>query len=505
MPKNPGGTTGINCRMIADVLLGCFLSAPAIPPTDLPRFVTPASIPADTQQLSPTVCTSQTSSPPTEPEKPSGNGYNPPPPPPGPSAPPTARARKSTGENWTKLADDSLRFLAIMHAFRYATEAGTRSGGIGLGKGYTNSVGNLHGWDDGDPFYVNYIGHPMQGAVSGRFFLMNNPRYYRTEFGKDPEYWKGKLAATAFAWAFSEQFEIGVLSEASIGHIQAYYPQQGFVDHVITPTMGLVWMVGEDAIDRYIIVPLEDRYTNRWVRRAFRMGLNPARSFANLVDARPPWERGSRAGTIAYRREPHNSSAARVVAAAPELEPKPAPFEFSVASGYRQLSGTPCMGGGAEGALRLADELQLVLAVNGCKILGLPAYHTGDALVYQIGPRWTPAPVNKWSPYAHLLVGGLKVTQEQLDPEKRAFLEEGNPNLDAGVVNKLHDQYTTHEESSGLAVTAGAGIDYKLKPALAFRVLGVEYLRSNVHPVNGMNVSSGFQVSTGMVLRLGTW
>lgn len=42
-----------------------------------------------------------------------------------------------------------------MHAFRLATEAGTRAGGFRLGRDYFRGLGNLHGWADGDPFYVN--------------------------------------------------------------------------------------------------------------------------------------------------------------------------------------------------------------------------------------------------------------------------------------------------------------------------------------------------------------
>src|SRR3954453_10749548 len=67
---------------------------------------------------------------------------------------------------WLDLGGSALRFVGIMHGFRLATEPGTRAGGFGLGTGYTESVANLHGWADGDPFYVNYVGHPMQGSVS---------------------------------------------------------------------------------------------------------------------------------------------------------------------------------------------------------------------------------------------------------------------------------------------------------------------------------------------------
>jgi hypothetical protein len=413
------------------------------------------------------------------------------------------------GVQWRNLARDSMFFLSIMHAFRWATEQGTRAGGVGLGSGYTRSVGNLHGWADGDPFYVNYVGHPMQGAVSGRLFLINDPRYNRTVFGKSSEYWKGKLRATAFAWAFSEQFEIGLMSEASIGHIQADFPQQGFVDHVITPTIGLVWMLGEDAIDEYIVRRIEDRTTNKFARILVRAGLNPARSFANIVDGRAPWDRGSRAGIMEYKPEsPRSTVNPPRLPKSPRLDSaslKPAPFEFSVIAGMRQFSSGPCMGGGADAAYRVTPELQLALVVNGCKMLDLKTNLSGDALIYQIGPRWTPAPLGKWGPYAHVLVGGIKITQERLYPELKQEVLEANKNLDPALAYTLHDQYTSHDESSGVALTVGTGVDYKLNDALAVRVASLEYLRSSVGRVGGMPYANGLQVTTGVVLRLGTW
>jgi hypothetical protein len=381
----------------------------------------------------------------------------------------------------------------------------TRSGGLGVGQSYGNSISNLHGWADGDPFYVNYVGHPMQGAVSGRLFLLNDPKYSRTEIGDGAAYWKGRLRATAFSWAFSEQFEIGPISEATIGHIQDRFPQQGFVDHVITPTAGLVWMVGEDAIDKYIIKRIEDHTQNKWVRMAFRAGLNPARSFANVLDGRAPWNRTSRDGILTYQPQPRTQQASRMVIDAAPKPDIPAPVEISAITGYRQFAHARCMGGGGEGAFRVAAEVQLVLAVNGCKMLGLPTDFSGDGLVFQAGPRWTPLPTGKWSPFGHVLVGGMKVTQEELFPQKRAALQAANPNLDQALSWELFDQYTSHWESTGLALTAGAGLDYKLNDALALRVLNLEYLYSTVHPVNGTAFENGFQFTTGVVLRLGTW
>jgi hypothetical protein len=403
---------------------------------------------------------------------------------------------------WKKLGRDSIRFLAVMHAFRWATEPGTRNAGIGIGSGYTRSIGNLHGWADGDPFYVNYVGHPFQGAVAGRLFLLNSPRYRQAEFGSDA-YWKGQLRAAAFAWAFSEQFEIGPLSEASIGHIQRDFPQQGFVDHVITPTVGFAWMLAEDALDRYAVRAFEDRIANPWLRFPLRIALNPTRTFANILNGKIPWYRSTRAGVLTYTRPPKTARAGRAVSA--PVEAKAPTFEFSMEPGWRQFAGGECVGGGAEVAYRLTPDVQMALAVNGCKLLGLPRNVSGDALVYQVGPRWTPWAAGRWSPYAHLLVGGVKITHEQFYPDKKLAVEEANKNLDPMLSYRLHEQYTRREEASGVAITAGTGVDYKLNEALAIRVARVEYLRSSVTSLGGLPYSSGLQVTTGMVLRLGTW
>jgi hypothetical protein len=65
----------------------------------------------------------------------------------------------------------------------------------------------------------------------------------------------------------------------------------------------------------------------------------------------------------------------------------------------------------------------------------------------------------------------------------------------------LHGKYTAQQESSALALTAGMGVDYQVSPAVAIRVANLEYLHSGARTLNG----SGFQMTTGMVLRWGTW
>jgi len=65
---------------------------------------------------------------------------------------------------------------------------------------------------------------------------------------------------------------------------------------VVTPTIGTGWMIGEDALDRYLIRRLEGATANPWIKLAVRTGLNPTRSFANLMRGKVPWHRDDREG-----------------------------------------------------------------------------------------------------------------------------------------------------------------------------------------------------------------
>jgi len=213
------------------------------------------------------------------------------------------RAADENHVQWASLLRQSGMFLGVQHGFRFATEPGTRAGVRGpFFRGWYDSVANVHGWSDGDPFLVNYIGHPMQGSVASYIWIQNDPKYRNAQFGRSSLYWKSRLRATAFSWAYSTQFELGPLSEASLGKVQSFYPAQGLVDHVITPAAGLLWTVGEDAIDREIIQRLEDRISSPFARALIRSGLNPSRSFANALRFKVPWHRDTRGWRVAYRR-----------------------------------------------------------------------------------------------------------------------------------------------------------------------------------------------------------
>ena len=419
--------------------------------------------------------------------------------------------KRETGIDWSHLAQGTLTFLTVQNAFRCATEQGTRDGfSMPFWQGYLNAVGNLHGWADGDPFLVNYVGHPMQGAVSG-FIWQHNDRAYRdVEFGANTRYWKAKLRGAAFAYLYSVQFEIGPFSEASIGHIQALYPQQGFVDHAVTPSMGLAWTIAEDSLDRYVIRFVEARTANPYVRLLVRSWLNPSRSMANVMNAELPWHRDDRPGVF----KPYPEAAAVKAAMKQDtarlpVNPPPgvAPLEFTVTPNFRTYLGSgskgSCAGGGSSLAFRVASQWQIVVDVNGCKLLDLPTNLTGDSLSYMVGPRWTPSPSGRWNAHAQFLVGGTKLTEERLFPDKRAAAFAAK--IPTETINQLHHLYTQDWETNGFAIAAATGVDYRINRALAFRVASLEYSHSWTNDLNGVNYQNGLQLSTGLVLRMGTW
>jgi hypothetical protein len=210
------------------------------------------------------------------------------------------QAEKTKGFDWKGAANQSLFLLAIMHSYNFATSAGARGELRGpFFKDYFRSVRNLRGWGDGDPFIANYIGHPMQGAVAGYIQIQNDPKGRGQEFAMRKAYWNSRLKAAGFAILFSTQWELGPLSEASLGNIglkpfeNSQHPM-AWVDLVITPTLGTAWLVGEDMLDRFVIRKLENKIANRLLRVLIRSFLNPSRTMANMLRFEYPWHRDGR-------------------------------------------------------------------------------------------------------------------------------------------------------------------------------------------------------------------
>ncbi len=203
--------------------------------------------------------------------------------------------------HWKPAVRQSLVFLGIQHGARMFQEKTTRQLEGPFFKDWGRAVRNLRGWRDGDNTVINYVAHPLQGGLTGRIFVNNSDNASRQEFGLSKGYWKSRAKALVWSAAWSTQFEIGPISEASIGNVG--FPRKdgsrstGYVDYVITPTVGTGVLVGEDAIDKYVLKNwLERKSDGRLTTKVkiFRSLLTPTTSFANILRGKYPWKRYDR-------------------------------------------------------------------------------------------------------------------------------------------------------------------------------------------------------------------
>jgi hypothetical protein len=218
------------------------------------------------------------------------------------------------GFHWKSALQQSFYFLIFEHAFRMADDPYARYlvWHKPFWHDYFSSFNDfdMGRWGDGDDFLVNYIGHPMQGAVSGYIQIQNDPKSRVLKFSKSSSYWKSRLKAMAWAAAYSTYFEVGpVLSETALGseggytytpgcrspcdHPAGHKPptnNTGWVDFIVTPTIGTGWIVLEDSMETEIV----DRVShgdNALKFELLRSVLNPSHSLANFFQGREPWYR----------------------------------------------------------------------------------------------------------------------------------------------------------------------------------------------------------------------
>lgn len=203
---------------------------------------------------------------------------------PPPKSPPEGRF------HWQAAVKQSLMLLSVQHGYALAVQEKTRRA-LANGNFFTDywrSVKGLHGWDDGNRFFTNYVAHPMQGALTGFIFIQNHDRAKTQKFGDSRQYWKDRFKTFIWSTAWSTQWELGPVGQAAIGNL-GLYKGMGYVDLVITPTVGTGWLVTEEAIDRYIIRHIEKH--SFIVKMFSRVLLNPMRAVANVLRFREPWYR----------------------------------------------------------------------------------------------------------------------------------------------------------------------------------------------------------------------
>ena len=433
---------------------------------------------------------------------------------------------KADDFQWRPALREYTQEIAIQHAWRFANEHGTRDATANgpWFQDWIHSIGEVRGWGYAG-WRAGYVGHPLNGAIYGFIERQNDPLYRQVEWGDGYIYWKSVLRSLAFSAVASTQWTLGPVSEASLGNSQLH-ATPGFTPLVTTPTLGILWMMGEDMLDRYVIIPVENHTANPYFILVMRSLGNPARSFANLMAFKEGWDRPTRMGIFHENHErrkelvneykeglipapfgPHTAEERAAMNKTVERPPsKEADIELEPYAVYESfLGGVGCMGGGGQGAARVNPSLQIVAEVNGCTIINsMSKFQSGDSTMFAVGPRWTPLAAHRFSPFAEVMFGGRRITHDYTSEELR---EELLNEWDKGEIPHYfkRSDYQVEYQQFGFAMSMGGGFDAVFGRAFAWRVLDVQYTRSWMPPVDPINAQQGLQVRTGVVLRIGTW
>lgn len=198
---------------------------------------------------------------------------------------------------WKPALKQYLLFLSVQHGYALTQDKTRRELSGPFFKDYFKSVTSLGGWADGGRFFTNYIAHPMEGSVYGFTQIQNDPKGIKQEFNRSRSYWISRFKAMGWSAVCSTQFELGPISQSSIGNVgntRDHKRKMTYVDLVVTPTLGTAMLVGEDILDRYIVSWGERRTNSSFLKKMLRLVLNPTRAGANLLRFKVPWHRDVR-------------------------------------------------------------------------------------------------------------------------------------------------------------------------------------------------------------------
>jgi hypothetical protein len=235
---------------------------------------------------------------------------------------PTPDRKSSEGKresfHWRRALEESLTFLAVEQAWVVHTDFPwvVSERGIPFNHYWRDYKQSLQrwwevGWSAGENPMYNYVGHPIQGAITGYIEIQNDPKSRFLEFANTKEYWWSRVKATLWNGVYSTQWSIGPLSEMTVEKygsndrppwtannsfpcnpkVQLCYWGVGKVNLVMTPVGGLGWGLAEDWMDKNIVRRVETRTRNRFLMDAARCTFNPIRGAANILHGNRPWFR----------------------------------------------------------------------------------------------------------------------------------------------------------------------------------------------------------------------
>jgi hypothetical protein len=231
-------------------------------------------------------------------------------------APSASSRTEREGFHWRRALEESGTFLLIEQAWVVHTDFRwvVSENGIPFNHYWRDYAQSLDtwwhaGWSAGENPMYNYVGHPIQGAITGNIELQNNPKDRAIEFSNSKIYWKSRLKATLWNTVYSTQWSIGPISEMTVEkygsedrqpwNANGTYPCDtstcywgvGKVNLVMTPVGGLGWMIAEDWMDKNIVRRVEARTTNHLLVDTVRCTFNPIRGGANILHGNKPWFR----------------------------------------------------------------------------------------------------------------------------------------------------------------------------------------------------------------------
>jgi hypothetical protein len=208
---------------------------------------------------------------------------------------------------WFRVLGESFLFLSAQHGGNIWMDKDTRNalthGSFWGDYAYCVEHYRWSRWKDDDPFGVDYIGHPMMGAATSSIYEQNDPKQRALMFENTQRYWMGRLRAMAYSAAYSAQWKVGPLSEASIGNTGiGYYirardgiwtNETGMQDFFVTPIGGFAWNVGEDVIDRYLFSHVRHAHPHNKPLLIVASFMTPLKSGANMLRFRAFYYRDS--------------------------------------------------------------------------------------------------------------------------------------------------------------------------------------------------------------------
>jgi hypothetical protein len=220
--------------------------------------------------------------------------------------------------HWGRALQESFTFLAIEQAWVVHTDFPwvVSERGIPLNhywRDYKQSLDRWWevGWSAGENPMYNYVGHPIQGAITEYIFFQNDPKSRYLEFSKSKEYWLSRIKATIYNGVYSTQWSIGPISEMTVEKYgsndrppwtasggfpcnpktEQCYWGVGKVNLVMTPVGGLGWVLAEDWMDKHIARRVESDTENRLLIDFVRCTFNPIRAAGNILHGNRPWFR----------------------------------------------------------------------------------------------------------------------------------------------------------------------------------------------------------------------